>query len=436
MHTHQSVAPLLVTHSTSVTHTAVSTSVAPANVPPKTAAPTGPVELLLDVHINQGPRHETDLLLDLGQTPNDKLYAKGADIRRWRLKLPDTPPYSYQGADYYLLDGTPGLTYRVDPATETLWITAPPDIFDNTMIDGLFGFAPKPQASAPGGFLNYDVYATRASSQTTANALLEAGFFNRWGVGISSFLAQNLSNSSTAPDRQLLRLDSTWTQDHPENLTTLSIGDSITDGGLTGQAVRFGGIQYGTNFSTQPYLITFPLPMISGQTALPSTAQLYVNGVLKSTQQLPPGPFVVPAVPVVTGAGTATIVVQDILGRQQIINLPFLATSQLLKPGLDDYSFSFGKQRENFGLESNDYGPFVASGLFRHGFNDDFTGEVRAEAATGQQTLSVGGIFSNSTSTVFNTALAASHSILGEGALALFGFQSQWNASAPASMCN
>ncbi len=119
-----------------------------------------------------------------------------------------------------------------------------------------------------------------------------------------------------------------------------------------------------------PYFITFPLPTIGGQAALPSTVQLYVNGLLKETQQVPPGPFSIPAMPVVTGPGTATIVVQDMLGREQVISSSFYASSDLLKSGLDDYSFSAGKLRDNYGVDSNDYGPSAATGTFRRKRNN------------------------------------------------------------------
>jgi len=165
--------------------------------------------------------------------------------------------------------------------------------------------------------------------------------------------------------------------------------------------------------------------VIGGQAALPSTVQLYVNGVLKESQQVPPGPFSVPAVPVVTGPGTATLVVRDLLGREQVINSSFYASANLLKAGLNDYAFSVGKLRENYGIDSNDYGPFAATGLFRHGFTDDFTGELHAETSSGLQDLGAGASFATPAAGAFSTALAASHSALGQGVLGLFGYQWQ-----------
>ncbi|MGH8278630.1 MAG: fimbria/pilus outer membrane usher protein, partial [Gammaproteobacteria bacterium] len=245
-----------------------------------------------------------------------------------------------------------------------------------------------------------------------------------WGVGTSSFIGQNINHTHS----KWTRLDTTWTHDNPDNMTALQIGDSITNGGMTGLDVRLGGLQYGTNFATRPYFITFPLPTISGQAALPSTVQLYVNGVLKESQQVAPGPFSVPAVPAVTGAGTTTLVVRNLLGVEQVITSSFYASSNLLKTGLNDYAFAAGELRDNYGLDSNDYGPFAATGLFRHGFSDNFTGELRAESSTDLQDASAGATWAAATTGAFNAALAASHSALGQGALGLFGYQWQGRA--------
>jgi outer membrane usher protein len=390
---------------------------------PKAAAPAAPSELLLEVHINQQPGHETALLLGTGTAPDKGLYAKGADLERWRLCLPNTQPRLFQGEKFFALDAIPDLSYRLDGATQTLWISAPPTAFTGTVVDGLFSQNPRPQHTPWGGFFNYDFLGTRSSTLDSVNGLFEAALFNDWGVGSSTFLGQNINLA----DRQWVRLDTVWTHDDPARMATLKLGDTVTDGGMAGLATRFGGIQYGTNFSTQPYYIAFPLPTLKGEAALPSTVQLYVNGMLKSTQQVPPGPFTVPAVPVVTGAGQTTMVVQDILGRQQVISTPFYAAPNMLKPGLNDYSFSAGALRDNYGLASNDYGPFAADGKFRHGFTSDFTGEIHGETSRDLQDASLGGTYSTPAIGALSLAAAASHSDLGDGVLGLLGWQQQWH---------
>jgi len=113
-------------------------------------------ELLLEVHLNQQLWHETDMFLGFGPAPDKNLYAQGSDLERWRLRLPAVKPYLYQGEKFYPLDAIPGLTYHVDTVTESLWITAPPDAFTGSIVDGLFPQNPQPQSAPLGGFLNYD----------------------------------------------------------------------------------------------------------------------------------------------------------------------------------------------------------------------------------------------------------------------------------------
>ena len=304
---------------------------------------------------------------------------------------PAAAAYTYRGEAFYSLGAVPGLHYHVDQRTQTLYIKAPAGAFGGTIVDGFFAHNPKPQPTPWGGFFNYDVLGTHTTGDTWVNGLFEAGLFNDWGVGTSSFLDQNLGRSGS----HLIRLDTAWRHDDPGDMTTLTLGDSITRGGLTGLDVRLGGVQYGTNFATHPYFITFPMPGVSGAAALPSTVDLYVNGLLKSSQQVPAGPFSVPAVPVVTGPGQVTLVVRNALGREQVITTAFYASSSLLKQGLNDYSFSVGKLRKNYGLDSNDYGHFAATGLFRHGFTPHFTGEAQGEFSSTVHDVSLGATFAD-----------------------------------------
>ncbi|MGE5624024.1 MAG: fimbria/pilus outer membrane usher protein [Bacillota bacterium] len=374
-------------------------------------------ELLLEVHLNDQDEQESALFL---RTSSGELLAGADDLRKWRVLLPKRRPLSYEGADFYPLSAITGSSYRIDTATQTIFITVPPTGLEGTVIGGFYTANGKPTPSPLGGFLNYNLFASRPSGgATTTNAYTELGLFNAWGVGTTSYLGNDLDG----PARQWIRLETTLTQDHPEDRASIKIGDAITDGGMTGLATRFGGVQYATNFATQPGLVTLPLPSIGGSAAVPSTVQLYVNGVLQRTQEVPPGPFQVPTVPVASGPGLITMVITDILGRRQVITAPFYATNSLLAKGLDDFSFSLGRERQNFGVESNDYGPTVGSMMFRRGFTDSLTGEVRAEAAPGQQTVGAGGFFAVANSGIFNLAAAASHSPLGNGTLGQIGYQ-------------
>ena len=189
--------------------------------------------------------------------------------------------------------------------------------------------------------------------------------------------------------------------------------------------MRFGGVQWTTNFSTQPGFIAFPLPGVSGEAALPSTVDLYVDSALRMSREVPSGPFSIQDLPVTTGQGDARLVVRDILGREQVITQPFYATPRLLKPGLQEYSYELGFVRRNFGADSNNYGRPLAVGTHRLGITKQFTGELHGELLGHQQTLGLGGVLLSPAAGVLSGSFAASHSDRGVGGLLELGFQRQ-----------
>jgi outer membrane usher protein len=107
---------------------------------------------------------------------------------------------------------------------------------------------------------------------------------------------------------------------------------------------------------------------------------VFINNQQVSSQQVPAGPFVIDRLPAISGAGDVRLVVRDAFGREQIITAPFYSSASLLKKGLAQYSVELGKIRENFGIESNDYGTPLVSATYRRGMNDVLTLEAHGEA--------------------------------------------------------
>ena len=116
----------------------------------------------------------------------------------------------------------------------------------------------------------------------------------------------------------------------PASMTSFRLGDTNSRPGQWGGAVHFGGIQWATNFTTQPRFVPFPTLAVAGEAILPSTVDVFVNNALRMHTDVPSGPFSLTNVPVLSGQGDANIVVKDILGREQIITLPYYVTPQLL----------------------------------------------------------------------------------------------------------
>ncbi|QJR10662.1 hypothetical protein DSM104443_01729 [Usitatibacter rugosus] len=318
-----------------------------------------------------------------------QFFLGAAEARRLRLDLAArVSAVHVDKDDFYPLDGIEGLRYAFDELTQSLAIDAVPAIFNAQQIT-----LPPPalvDATRPGtgAFLTYDLISQQTDAAGQAKNLTsgqaELGIFTPYGV-----FTQSTFGNANGPDRGLLRLDTLFTIDQPSALASWRIGDTITRAPAWAPLTRFGGIQYGTNFATQPTLITYPLTAMTGATPLPSTVDVYVNNVLSSTLNVPAGPFTLNDLPTVSGQGQLRLVVRDLLGREQVYMQSLYGSTTLLRPGLDDWTIQAGALREDYGIASNEYGAGFASGVWRRGINDDLTIEGAAEGA--RQHMAVGG---------------------------------------------
>ena len=329
-------------------------------------------ESIVELRVNGQPETRT---LFVRRDAEGRLLVKASDLAALRIRLPSAGAQVVNGERYYRLDTEPGARVVFDEATLTAEVTLPPAAFlaSETRVAG-----PEIPRVTPGfgAFVNYDFFSEQTSSSDVLGLLAETGVFTGKGVLTSSLLGQH-------DDRQrgVVRLDTTWTTDFPAHTTTLRVGDAISASGAWGRSVRFGGIQFGTNFATQPTLVTTPMLSAQGDAVVPSTVDVFVNGQPVASQQVPPGPFTIDHVPAITGAGQMQVVVTDALGRQQVIAQPYYTGPMLLRGGLSEYSVELGAIRRDYGAESNRYGTLVAAGTWRHGFSDTLTGELHFEGS-------------------------------------------------------
>jgi outer membrane usher protein len=303
----------------------------------------------------------------------------------------------------------PGLASRLDSAAQTIDITAPIDrlIANRLQVGG----PPGPKVgveSGTGATLNYDVTGTSSGDQHVATGLLDMRVFSPWGIVSSGSLSYAGGGPNGPGTTANIRLDSTYSYSDVDALRQYRLGDFITGGLGWTRPVRLGGIQISSNFSLQPDLVTFPLPSVSGSAAVPSTVDLLVNGNQLLSRQIQAGPFQIPQLPVVTGAGTLSMTVTNALGQQTVVSLPFYASDALLSPGLQTYSAQAGAIRRNYGVASNDYGDLAASGTYRRGLLPWLTVEGSAEGTAGTVAAGAGIIVNLGNFAVLNVAGAGS----------------------------
>ena len=372
-------------------------------------------ERLLLVDIDRQQINQTVLVLEDNA---GALYLWSHDLQRWRFREPDAgTAIKYQGEQYFPLSAISGISHVYDRNKLTLQITVGSAAFTETKIaTRAENISPLVKTSA-GGFINYDLLAADSINTKQRAGQFELGYFNPAGVGTGTMLAQSIDSVFS-----LTRLDTTWTTDYPERLQTLHLGDAVTTPGTWGSSLRFAGVQFGTNFGTQPNFVMTPSQSAVGQAIMPSTVDVFINNALASHQVVPPGPFAISNLPVITGAGEVRLVVRDLLGREQLTTQSFYGSQTLLRKGLEDYSGEIGAVRDNYGINSNDYGNLLASGTYRRGLNNRFTGEVHAEAMGSQTTIGAGGDTLLPQFGTINTYVAGSKNNDAYGMLTLVGF--------------
>ncbi len=385
-------------------------------------------ERLLQVDIDQQQLNQTVLVLEDNESG---LYLWSHDLQRWRFHQPDSnSAIEYQGETYYPLSAISGISHEYDQKKLTLNIKVSPDAFTETTRSAQSDKILPLVKTSVGGFINYDLLAANSTETTQRSGQFELGYFNHAGVGTSNVLVEHLDSGS-----RIIRLDTTWTTDFPENLQTIHWGDAVSIPGTWGSSLRFAGVQYGTNFGTQPNFVISPPQRAVGQATLSSTVDVFINNALASHQSVPPGPFSISNLPVITGAGEVRLVVRDLLGREQIITRSFYGSQTLLRKGLEDFSYEFGAVRENFGIDGNDYGNWLGSGTYRRGLSEKFTGEIHAEAMGSQTTMGTGGDTLLPQIGTINTYIAGSQNNAASGMLTLVGFDRQaqpWSIGARA----
>ncbi|MBY0293378.1 MAG: fimbria/pilus outer membrane usher protein [Alphaproteobacteria bacterium] len=363
------------------------------------------VEYLFVVDINQLKTGDSALFLE---DHAGDILANSLDLLKWRFILPkNLKTIDHEGQSYYRLKDFSDLTYAINKKEMEINLVVPNYHFNPNVIELSKEGLVTPMEPSLGTYFNYDTIGQKTEDFISLSGVFSVNLFNKFGTGFSDFLGQHQDTPHCKKDK-FVRLNSNWRYDDPKDMETLILGDSYTVPGLWGNSVGLGGIFWGTNFQTQPSFITFPLPSAKGVAVAPSLVDLYINDTLIGKHSTNLGPFDIKTIPATTGAGTVNLVTTDLLGRQQIVNVPFYVSTTLLTAGLQKYDYSLGFIRKNFGFESNNYRNFAFSGNHLVGVTNNFTSEAHLELLQNQQTFGIGGNYLLSTLGVFTVAGAMS----------------------------
>ncbi|WP_273778475.1 fimbria/pilus outer membrane usher protein [Acinetobacter sp. GSS19] len=259
----------------------------------------------------------------------------------------------------------------------------------------------KPEKSDLGAFLNYDFFYLNDEGGNELNTLSELGIFKDNWIFKNTFIYRKKDDSENENDsgKAFARLNTSLDFDFSDSLTSLTIGDTTTISNALINSFRFGGISWGSNYTNRPDFIYWNVPSLEGSAVVPSTVDLYLNGVSIFKQTVSPGDYNLQVGANIQNAGEAQLVVEDVLGNRTVQSFPILISSRLLKPGLNEYNLSLGKIRYDYSSGENDYREFFTSLYFRRGISSKTT--LGANASYSKDLQSLGLLWTQAVSKYF-----------------------------------
>ncbi len=379
-------------------------STAPAASAPAVAADTDET-LFLDVQVNG------HFIGKIGEFTlrHGMLMARPDELRDLGFRVPVSRA-SKAGALIALSD-LPGLAYVLDEKNQVVQVTAADSALLPTVLQPYGRGALEGRRvieSGTGMTLNYDTVGTFSGGQSGGSGSMEITAFSPRGILSSEWLGYGGATAGPSGANTAVRLDSAYTFADVNTLRRYSVGDYINGGLAWTRPIHLEGVQIVSDFSMRPDLVTFPMPSIAGSAAVPSTVNVLADGNLAVSSQVSAGPFEIPQLPVVQGAGTISMTVTDAMGHQVTLSQPFYASSTMLAPGLQTYAVQSGLVRRNWGSASYDYGKLAGAAIYRRGLTPKFTFEGSVEGTPGAFMAGAGGVVQVGNLGIVNFAIAPS----------------------------
>ncbi len=348
------------------------------------AAAAGGAPLLLELWING----QSDHRLIRVHEKDGHILADGPMLAALGLQISWPAPDADGDVD---LAAVAGLGAAVDGVDQRLLLDAPVQALPRQLYDVGHGKEAGSSQSGSGAVLRYDLSATDADARRFDKNVSGGGTFALdYFTPAARFTASGFATADPS-GAQGARLDTALTFDRPDDLTHLNFGDAISIVPAFGRPVRFGGVEYASDFLLRPDLDTRPLPAFFGQSAVPATVDVFSGAARVYEQSVSPGPFEIRNLPILSGVGTATVVTRDVLGRETTQTLSLYTGDELLAPGLESYAVDLGFLRTRYGLDSLGYDAPLGSLDYRRGIDETLTLESHAEAAPGLGLIAGGG---------------------------------------------
>ncbi|MES2405682.1 MAG: fimbria/pilus outer membrane usher protein [Pseudomonadota bacterium] len=248
-------------------------------------------------------------------------------------------------------------------------------------------------AGVPAFLLNYNFNSYHTSNagqnQTSTYLGLNAGLnLGQWHFRQDSTVSWQSGTANQPSQRHWQNINAYVRRDLPKLRSTLTIGDSYTDGAVF-DSFGLRGVQLGTDDRMLPQSLRGYAPVVRGVADSNAKVSVTQNGVQIYQTTVAPGPFLISDLYPAGYGGDLVVTVTEADGRTHSFTLPYASVAQSLRPGITRFDVAVGQLRDN-GMKDK---PGVVQATVQHGFNNFVTGYAGLQGSEGYAAALVGAAF-------------------------------------------
>ena len=232
--------------------------------------------------------------------------------------------------------------------------------------------------------LAYDTSVFRAETAGSTTTSFYGGL--KAGVNLGNWHFRQRGNLTGTNGTWRYRNVAAYVQrDLPALQSTLTVGDSFTDGALF-NSLGFRGISLGTNDLMRPESQQGYAPIVRGSARTNARVRVVQNGTLLLETAVSPGAFEIDDLYPTGYGGDLVVTVIEADGSQHSFTVPYSPMVQLLRPRVLRYSLAAGELKPG----GDRSGEAFVQGTLQYGLGNDVTGYAGVALASGYASGMVG----------------------------------------------
>lgn len=227
--------------------------------------------------------------------------------------------------------------------------------------------------SVDDGFSFHAEQFSKTSSSVRAVLPLKDGMLDTTGVASLDSMAGSF-----------IRLESALNLDFADRSKRVRVGDTVSNPGTMGSAVRFAGLQVGTPFETRSDLLMANRLALAGTAIVPTSLDAMLATKPAAAGRFSNRRLSLQRTPQPTQRSGMAFVTRDGLGQSNTLTRTLLPTYAASVSGCDNFSIGVGRARVDYALASNSYGRVFANSTVLCALDSGFAVEAHGEYLQGE----------------------------------------------------